>query len=104
MFKVGNAENSGKYSILFEVKHLCSVQISSTAKYFFISQYFPGIPSISREFPVFPAVPGNTLISREIDNPGMPLLLDPPREKKYNFYVTFHYFMGNKGLHHQKFI
>ena len=35
-----------------------------------ISQYFPGITSISRELPVFPAILGNMSISRLFANLG----------------------------------
>ena len=34
----------------------------------FISQYFLGIPCISQEFPVFPAILGNMSISRFFAN------------------------------------
>ena len=39
-------------------------------EYIYIS-YFPVFPGISREIPVFPAVLGNTLISRLFDNPDV---------------------------------
>ena len=62
--------------ILYCLKHVKNkTSESNTANdgsygiYIYIS-YFSVFPGISREIPVFPAVLGNTLISRLFDNPG----------------------------------
>ena len=68
--------------ILYCLKHVktrlvkATQQIIKAMEYIYIfniSRYFLVFPGISREIPVFPAVLGNTLISRLFDNPGLDL-------------------------------
>ena len=51
----------------YGLKSMNRIWISSAIGDNYVISLFPGI---SREIPVFPTVPGNTLISRLFDNPG----------------------------------